>query len=161
MPKVDALSELNHRLLQACQNYNDTHKIRSHELPVVQMLAARAAFIPLPPYRYDTNRTQQAAVSDFSLVRFDGNLYSAPYRLAGRTVTVKGFGLTVEVWYENKLAASYERVLGEGHTTYRLEHYIDLISMRPEASVTPSRCEIRFPPSFCVFWKGWRIQSRS
>lgn len=134
VPKVDALSELNHRLLQACQNYNDTHRIRSHELPVAQMLAAaRAAFIPLPPYRYDTSRTQQAAVSDFSLVRFDGNLYSVPYRLAGRTVTVKGFGLTVEVWYENKLAASYERVFGKGHTTYRLEHYMELISMRPRS----------------------------
>lgn len=134
VPRVDALSELNHRLLQACQNYNDTHRIRSHELPVAQMLAAaRAAFIPLPPYRYDTSRTQQAAVSDFSLVRFDGNLYSVPYRLTGRTVTVKGFGLTMEVWYENKLAASYERVFGKGHTTYRLEHYMELISMRPRS----------------------------
>lgn len=134
VPKVDALSELNHRLLQACQNYNDTHKIRSHELPVAQMLAAsKAAFISLPPYRYDTSRTQQAAVSDFSLVRFDSNLYSVPYHLAGRTVTVKGFGLAVEIWYENKQVASYERAFGKGHTSYRLEHYIELISRRPRS----------------------------
>ena len=66
-------------------------------------------------------------------MRFDGNLYSVPYHLAGRTVTVKGFGLTLEIWYENRQVAGYERVFGKGHTTYRLEHYIELISMRPRS----------------------------
>ena len=97
------------------------------------LAASKAALISLPPYRYDTSRTQQAAVSDFSLVRFDSNLYSVPYHLAGRTVTVKGFGLAVEIWYENKQVASYERAFGKGHTAYRLEHYIELISRRPRS----------------------------
>lgn len=134
VPKVETLAELNQHLAQACQKYNDTHKIRDREFTVAQMLAAsRAAFIPLPPYRYDTSRTHRAAVSDFSLVRFDSNLYSVPYHLAGRTVTVKGFGLAVEIWYENKRVASYERVFGKGHASYRLEHYIELISQRPRS----------------------------
>ena len=134
VPKVASLTELNRYLEQECQSYNDTHKIRDRELPVAQMLAAsKAAFIALPPYRYDTSRTHRAAVSDFSLVRFDSNLYSVPYHLAGRTVTVKGFGSAVEIWYENKQVASYERVFGKGHTSYRLEHYIELISRRPRS----------------------------
>lgn len=134
VPKVASLTELNRYLAQECQTYNDTHKIRDREFPVTQMLAAsKAAFIPLPPYRYDTSRTHRAAVSDFSLVRFDTNLYSVPYHLSGRTVTVKGFGSAVEIWYENKQVASYERVFGKGHTSYRLEHYIELISRRPRS----------------------------
>lgn len=134
VPRVASLTELNHYLVQECQTYNDTHKIRGREFPVVQMLAAsKAAFIPLPPYRYDTSRTHRATVSDFSLVRFDSNLYSVPYHLAGRTVTVKGLGLAVEIWHENKLVASYEREFGKGHTSYRLEHYIELISRRPRS----------------------------
>ena len=133
-PRVDTLAELNRHLLAKCGKYNDTHKIRGREFSVAQMLAAsRSAFIPLPPYRYDTSRTHRSTVSDFSLVRFDGNQYSVPYHLAGRTVTVKGFGLAVEVWYENKLVASYERLFGKGHTDYRLEHYIELISRRPRS----------------------------
>lgn len=134
VPRVESLAELNRCLAQECQTYNDTHKIRDREFSVAQMLSAsRAAFISLPPYRYDTSRTHRAAVSDFSLVRFDANLYSVPYHLAGRTVTVKGFGLTVEIWYENKLVAGYDRVFGKGHTSYRLEHYIELISRRPRS----------------------------
>ena len=134
VPKVASLAELNRYLVGECQTYNDTHKIRDREFSVAQMLAAsRAAFIPLPPYRYDTSRTHQAAVSDFSLVRFDSNQYSVPYHLAGRTVTVKGFGLAVEIWYENRQIANYERSFGKGHTAYRLEHYIELISRRPRS----------------------------
>ena len=129
VPRVDSPAELNRHLLEKCRKYNDSHKIRDREFSVAQMLAAsKASFISLPPYRYDTSRTHRAAVSDFSLVRFDSNQYSVPYHLAGRTVTVKGFGLTVEVWYENKKVASYDRVFGKGHTSYRLEHYIELIS---------------------------------
>ena len=134
VPKVDSLIELNRHLLEKCKQYHESHKIRGREFTVAQMLAeSKAALIPLPPYRYDTSRTHRASVSDFSLVRFDANLYSVPYHLAGRTVTVKGFGLAVEIWYENKLVASYERVFGKGHTSYRLEHYIELISKRPRS----------------------------
>ena len=134
VPRVDSPAELNRHLLEKCRKYNDSHKIRYREFSVAQMLAAsKASFISLPPYRYDTSRTHRAAVSDFSLVRFDSNQYSVPYHLAGRTVTVKGFGLTVEVWYENKKVASYDRVFGKGHTSYRLEHYIELISRRPRS----------------------------
>ena len=134
VPRVDSPAELNRHLLEKCRKYNDSHKIRDREFSVAQMLAAsKASFIALPPYRYDTSRTHRAAVSDFSLVRFDSNQYSVPYHLAGRTVTVKGFGLTVEVWYENKKVASYDRVFGKGHTSYRLEHYIELISRRPRS----------------------------
>lgn len=134
VPKVASLAELNRYLSEECQTYNNTHQIRDREFSVAQMLAvSRAAFIALPPYRYDTSRTHHAAVSDFSLVRFDSNLYSVPYHLAGRTVTVKGFGLAVEIWYENQLVVTYERSFGKGHTSYRLEHYMELISRRPRS----------------------------
>ena len=44
-----------------------------------------------------------------------------------------GFGLAVEIWYENRQIANYERSFGKGHTAYRLEHYIELISRRPRS----------------------------
>ena len=113
--------------------------------------AAKAAFIPLPPYRYDTSRTHRASVNDFSLVRFDSNLYSVPYHLAGRTVTVKGFGLTVEIWYENKQVAVFERMFGKGHTSYRLEHYIELISQRPRSVWNAKPVRDTIPPQLYQF----------
>lgn len=134
IPRVESLSELNRTLTEKCSNYNSTHKIRDREFTVAQMLeASRKAFIPLPPYRYDTSRTQKTTVNDFSLVRFDSNLYSVPYRLAGCPVTVKGYGLTVEIWHQNKQVACYDRFFGRGHTEYRLEHYIELLSQRPRS----------------------------
>ena len=132
VPRVESLAELNRTLTEKCSTYNGTHRIRAREFAVAQMLeASREALIPLPPYRYDTSRTQKATVSAFSLVRFDSNLYSVPYRLAGCPVTVKGYGLTVEIWHQNKQVASYDRFFGKGHTEYRLEHYIELLAPRP------------------------------
>ena len=134
VPKVESLTELNRALAKKCSTYNSTHKIRDREFTVAQMLeSSRKALIPLPPYRYDTSRTQKATVSDFSLVRFDSNLYSVPYRLAGCPVTVKGYSLTVEIWHQNKQVACYDRFFGRGHTVYRLEHYIDLLAQRPRS----------------------------
>lgn len=152
VPKVASLAELNRRLAEKCGNYNRDHKIRGREYTVAQMLeASRQAFIPLPPYRYDTSRTQKAAVSDFSLVRFDSNLYSVPYRLAGCPVTVKGYGLTVEIWHQNKKVACHERRFGKGHTSYRLEHYIDLLAQRPRSVRNAKPVKDTVPPQLMRF----------
>jgi hypothetical protein len=64
---------------------------------------------------------------------------------------VKGFGLTVEIWYENKQVASYERVFGRGHTSYRLEHYIELISRRPRSVWNAKPVKNTVPPQLMRF----------
>lgn len=133
MPSVESLAELNRTLTEKCFTYNSTHKIRDREFTVAQMLeTSRKALIHLPPHCYDTSRTQKTTVGDFSLVRFDSNLYTVPYRLAGCPVTVKGYGLTVEIWHQNKQVVCYARFFGRGNTA-RLEHYIELLAQRPRS----------------------------
>ncbi len=152
VPRVESVQELNGILLKKCRHYNSTHHIRGRELSVAQMLqASQQAFIPLPPYRYDTSRTQKATVNDFAMVRFDSNQYSVPYRLVGRAVTVKAYGLTVEVHFQNKQVACYDRCFGKNKSFYRLEHYMELLERRPRSVWNAKPVRSTVPPQLMQF----------
>ncbi len=152
VPRVVSVQELNDILLKKCRHYNSTHYIRGREFSVSQMLqVSQQAFIPLPPYRYDTSRTQKATVNDFAMVRFDSNQYSVPYRLVGRAVTVKAYGLTVEIHFQNKLVACYDRFFGRGKSFYRLEHYIELLERRPRSVWNAKPVRSTVPPQLMQF----------
>lgn len=86
----------------------------------------------VPVYKYDTSRTATPEVNDYSTVRFEKNNYSVPVRYLRRTVTVKGYADKVLIMYHGKLIATHDRLFGSGKTSYRLEHYIDLLERKGE-----------------------------
>ena len=87
----------------------------------------------VPVYRYDTSRTATPEVGDYSTVRFEKNNYSVPVRYLRRTVTVKGYADKVLIMYNGKLIATHDRLFGSSKTSYRLEHYIDLLERKPRS----------------------------
>jgi transposase len=134
LPHVDSIKELNGILRKKCEQYISQHRVAHKEFSVAQMLeAARKCFIPLPPYRFDTSLTQNIQVDDFSLVRFDYNRYSVPFRLTGKYVTVKGTGLEVQIWYQSNQIAVYDRCFKRNNKYFRLEHYIELLERKPRS----------------------------
>ncbi|WP_442872027.1 Mu transposase domain-containing protein [Coprococcus sp. OM06-25] len=84
----------------------------------------------VPIYRYDTSRTATPEIGDYSTARFEKNNYSVPVRYLRRTVTVKGYADKVLIMYNGKLIATHDRLFGSGKTSYRLEHYIDLLERK-------------------------------
>lgn len=133
IPRVSGLSELNAMLIDRCRTYGD-HHIQGKNTSVREMLREeQSAIRPLPLYPFETARCTSVRVSSFSLVRFNTNDYSVPVEYVGRTVGVKGYAETVEVYSGGKLIASHERCMGKHQSVYKLKHYLPLLEQRRRA----------------------------
>lgn len=134
VPKAKSLEELNAKLIEYCLNYRKTHKVQSRTISVNEAYHDEQLYLhSVPVYRYDTSRTATPEVGDYSTVRFEKNNYSVPVRYLRRTVTVKGYADKVLIMYNGKLIATHDRLFGSGKTSYRLEHYIDLLERKPRS----------------------------
>lgn len=134
VPRVKNINELNRQLLNECLNYRSTHKVESRNSTVSEAYAEEWYFLKqIPSYRYDTSKTSTPIVGDYSTIRFERNNYSVPVQFLRKNVTAKGYANEVCVFYNNELIATHDRVYGVGKTTYRLEHYLDLIERKPRS----------------------------
>lgn len=134
VPKAKSLEELNTKLIGDCLNYRRTHQVQSRTISVNEAYQEERKYLnAIPMYKYDTSRTATPEVGDYSTVRFEKNNYSVPVRYLRRTVTVKGYADKVLIIYNGKLIATHDRLFGSGKTSYRLEHYIDLLERKPRS----------------------------
>lgn len=134
VPRVNSIEDLNKQLLEHCTQYRDTHKIDSKTLTVSEAYKTEQAVLQsIPMYRYDTSKTETPKVNDYSIVRFDKNNYSVPVKYLGKDITVKGYANEVLIFHKGTLIATHRRIYGKGKTEYRLEHYIDLLEIKPRA----------------------------
>ena len=134
VPRVSSLYELNQSLLKDCLNYRNTHKIESRSQSVKEAYEQELYFLrPIPVFRFDTSRTITPIVGDYSTVRFEKKNYSVPVRYLRKSVIVKGYANEVCIYYNGEIIASFDRLYGSGKTTYRLEHYIDLLERKPRS----------------------------
>ena len=132
VPWVDSMDSLNEQLLVSCLQYRNTHKVQGRSQTVKEMFATEQSCLhPVAPYRYETAKVTTPTVGDYSTVRFDRNEYSVPVRFLRRAVTVKGYANKVEILCDRDTVVTYERLSGQGKTTYKLEHYIGLLERKP------------------------------
>lgn len=134
VPRVSSIEELNEHLLNDCRHYIENHKVKSKSLSVKEAYDLEKVYLhSVPLYRYDTSKTEPHTVGDYSTIRFDKNNYSVPVSYLRKDVTVKGYANVVHIFHENVLIATHNRVYGSNKTEYRLEHYIDLLEIKPRA----------------------------
>jgi len=134
VPKVDSMDALNAQLLEGCLQYRNNHRVQGRSQSVKDMyLIDKACLHPIAPYRYETARIATPSVGDYSTVRFDRNEYSVPVRFLRKTVTVKGYANKVVIICDQDTVVAYDRLMGQGKTTYKLEHYIDLLERKPRS----------------------------
>jgi len=134
VPRVSSLDELNQKLIRDCLNYRETHKVESRSISVKEAYQQELYFLrQIPSYRFDTSRTVTPIVGDYSTIRFEKNNYSVPIRYLRKTVTVKGYANEVHIYHDGAIIASFDRLYGSGKTSYRLEHYIDLLERKPRS----------------------------
>lgn len=133
VPEVKDFTELNALLLERCQRYLE-HTIRGREANVGELLRQeQAKLLPLPKMAFDPAKLTEHEADHYATVAFDGNRYSVPVKLAGETLTVKGYARTVKIYYQGEEVAVHERLYQKGKTSYQLPHYINLLELRPRA----------------------------
>ncbi len=83
----------------------------------------RAMLRPLPPTPYDPAEWKRVRVYRDCYLTFDGAYYSAPYRLVGQEVWVRGGSRTVEVYTaDHQLVATHTRAAAPGERQTCLDH---------------------------------------
>jgi transposase len=83
----------------------------------------RAALRPLPAAPYDPAEWKRVRVYRDCYLTFGGAYYSAPYRLVGQEVWVRGGARTVEVYAgDYQLVATHARAVGPGERQTLLDH---------------------------------------
>ena len=146
VPKVADISELNQLLSARCLKY-EAHTIKGKPAAVGEMYATEKALLqPLPGFRFETAKSANVRVNSFSTVKFRTNNYSVPVKYAGRTVGVKGYPETVEIYYKGELIATHKRCFGKNQSIYHLEHYMPLLDMRRRAILDAAPVKQNVPP---------------
>jgi transposase len=82
-----------------------------------------AALRPLPPTPYEGGIWKQVQVYRDCYVTVEGAYYSAPYRLVGQVLWVRGGSRTVELYTtEHQLVATHDRASAPGERQTHLDH---------------------------------------
>lgn len=133
LPEVEDFAALNRLLRRRCEEYL-SHTVRGRETSVGEALQCeRNRLTPLPAKPYDPARAHETVPNYFALVTFDGNQYSVPVELVGRTVTVKAYADSVKIYHRGMVVAFHRRLYGKGKTAYELSHYLRLLERKPRA----------------------------
>lgn len=89
----------------------------------------------LKPYRpkYEISNITMNNVDKYSFIHVDGNCYSVPEELCGKTVTVKTYPNEIIVLYKGEQMAVHTRHTGKGKTYVDIRHYLHTFKRKPGA----------------------------
>jgi transposase len=133
VPVVDSLEKLNADLAECCRQDLE-RKLRGKTACKGELLAEeRRSLLPLPNEAFEARRIRPAKANSLSLVRFDGNDYSAPTAYAHHHVTVVGGIEEIRLVVEDRLIARHPRHWGQQHTEFNPIHYLALLERKPGA----------------------------
>ncbi|HYT80022.1 MAG TPA: IS21 family transposase [Actinomycetota bacterium] len=164
VPEVSSWEEANVYLRACC--VRDLDRIpegRTRSVGELQQIERR--FLrPLASERFELAELAQARVDDKARVKVKAARYSVPASLAGRTVRVRIFPLTIEVSHRGRLVATHDRLHLRGAETLVLDHYLDVLSDKPGAfpgslPLHQARERGDFPPCYDRLWA--RLKERS
>lgn len=83
----------------------------------------RDALLPLPRTSYDPATWKQVTVYRDCYVSFEGSYYSAPFRLVGQQLWVRGGARTVQLYtVDHELVATHDRAKEPGERKTHLDH---------------------------------------
>jgi len=133
VPRVDSIEELNETLISACLQYRN-HQIQGRSQTVGQQFETeKHSLTPLPKFIFDTSKSTTVRVNDTSLIRFEGNQYSVPVRLVGKTVSIKAYGNHLVCYHQGEVVATHPRFYSRGETIFELVHYLPLLELKPRS----------------------------
>lgn len=123
-PNVDSFGELNHYLHEECMK-------RLVKNPKWE--AEKSALRTLPNMHFEAARFLEVKVNKYSMVQFETNKYSLPTNYVGEKVTIKAMADTVTVTSKDVIIAIHPRLYGRNQENIILDHYLELLSIKPRA----------------------------
>jgi transposase len=162
VPRVGSLDQLNQKLLDDCRA--DLNRILDQRPQSVgEILAQESPLLrPLPKEDFDLAEEGFYRVNKKGCVSVRGNHYSTPQR-PGTQVRVRVLPSEVEIHHQGRIVASHARNYGQHEQILELEHYLDVLAIKPGAFAGSRPLESwrlagRWTAAHDQFWK--RLEHR-
>jgi transposase len=161
VPEVASLAELNDLLAAAC--IADLRRtIRGRRETVGDALGReinRLRALPADPFDTAEHATPRVDVKSLATVR--QNQYSLPVRLAGLRVAARIGAREIVFVHDGSEVARHERLHGKFGTSAQLDHYLELLAIKPGAlarslALRQERERGAWPDCFDQLWQGIR-----
>jgi transposase len=163
VPKVASLEELNDLLEDGC--FADlARRIRGRQETVGEALRLESrALRRLPIVDYDASERAAPRVDSKALVTIRQNRYSVPVALVGLRVQATIGAREIVISHERRQIARHPRLHGRFQTCARLDHYLELLRIKPRAfkGSLPLRQERehgRWPACFDELWCALEVR---
>lgn len=157
VPQVLDLTELNLKLLKACQEDEQRVIGSRSETSGALLLREREHLLPMAREGFDLAEVSFPTVDSKGCVTVRTNRYSTPLR-PGVQVEVKLHSAYIEVWHTGQCVARHERCYRRRQQILDLEHYLEVLRRKPGALAgsTPLaqwREQGRWKASYDRFWQ--------
>jgi transposase len=159
VPEVATLAELNDRIAAAC--ITDLRRtIRGRQETVGEALGREVDLLrSLPAEAFDTAEHATPRVDSKSLATVRQNQYSLPVRLAGLRVAARIGAREIVFCHDGQEVARHERLHGRFGTSAQLDHYLELLKIKPGAlarslALRQERERGKWPDCFDELWHG-------
>jgi transposase len=158
VPKVGSLKELNQLLEDGCFAELD-RRIAGRDQTVREALRVEMrALRPLPIEQFETAESASPRVDAKALVTIRQNRYSVPVALVGLRVAARIGAREIVISHGGHPVARHPRLHGRYQTSARLDHYLELLRVKPGAlkGSLPLRQERergRWPACFDRLWQ--------
>ncbi|MBM4421562.1 MAG: IS21 family transposase [Chloroflexi bacterium] len=157
IPHVGSLKELNDLLEDACFAELKRRIAGRAETVGEALRAERRALRELPFDEHDTAEYASPRVDAKALVTVRQNRYSVPVSLAGLRVQARIGAREIVISHGGRPVARHPRVTGRFQTAARLDHYLELLRLKPGAlkgslPLRQEREQGRWPACFDELW---------
>ena len=134
------LEDLNRQAVEWREKYANLREHRAMgKVPDLVFEAERGSLRPLRAEGYDTDEVGSSRVDPFHRVRFDGNAYTVPWTLVGKTLTVRGDDKEVRIYYGVRKVSTHPRCYRTGQDIQNPAHEEGLREIKPGAQASWQR----------------------
>ena len=113
---------------------DEVANVREHgttkERPCDRFLQERPLLRALPPVPFDTDEILSTEDTSHARVRYDGNRYSVPPTLVGKTVMLRANASELRVLYQGEVMACHGRCYEKGQVVVQAEHRLAALKAR-------------------------------
>ncbi len=161
MPDVASLVALN-ELVAIGDERDDARHVAGRHFSIAAHFAAEAPLLtPLPAESFDVALALNCRVDTKSRICVRQCFYSVPVRFAGRRIDVTLGADSVAALDGAAVVARHARALGKGAETLELDHYLEVLAIKPGAfsgasALARARLSGAFSTTHQRFWEAAR-----
>jgi len=133
LPEATSFEDLNRQLLVRSLQEDDRRVARANQTIGEAWKQERAHLLPLPASDYECCEMTTVRVTPYSQATFKTNRYSLPVKAARKTVTLKAYPFTVEIWDGMERLSSHSRSYEREQDIFDPLHYLPLLERKPAA----------------------------